>query len=598
MTAVTAVETAGPSTVTSLPEGNRVTRAIRSAPWRAFLALTALYVVTVAVLSHLKLLWLDELITLQVARLGSVTAIWHALTLVADPNPPVTHILVHFCRSLFGEREFALRLPAIIGYWIGLISLFTYLRRRVPAEWALAGTVLSMTMAGFDYSFESRSYGILFGLTMLAFLSWCTAVEATRSRASRSIWLVVMAVALAAGLSTNYFALLAFLPIAAGELTRTFAKFTNTRNVTDIDARQNLLRYVDWRIWLALAIAISPLMAYLPLINRAITQFSPHAWNKVSISGVLNSYTEMVEIIFYPLLALFAVACIRRVLPSRRASPLKGLLSRRMESNVTDRILPLHEFVGVFCLTLYPFLGYVMASVRGGMLSPRFVIPVCLGFAIGGTVTAYRLIGRSRSAGPVLLCFLLAWFVARESVVGYWYAEQKQAFYKVIDRLPLAFAGLPSDTPLAIPDPLMALTFQHYAPAEYVRREVFPVDFPAVRKFRKDDSPEQNLWAARAMYTLRVVPLASFQASAGNYVILGSDRNWLLQDLDRHNYPEHRLPIDTRAEEIGGFTPLSHGLPAFYVAEGDALRKDPPEPERRATPFRLQDELPDAPNLP
>jgi hypothetical protein len=558
--------------------------------------------VTVAVLSHLKLLWLDEFITLHIARLGSVTAIWHALAMGADPNPPVTHILVHLCRSVFGERELALRLPAMVGYWIGLVSLFTYLCRRVPAEWALAGTVLSMTMAAFDYSFESRSYGIFYGLAMLAFLGWSNTVDPTRPAASRRIWLVVMALALAAGISTNYFALLAFVPITAGELVRTFeltvkVRSNNVQNNNGAETQPKLLHSVDWRIWLALAVAVSPLFGYLPLINRAITQFAPHAWNKVSMGQVTDSYTQMVETILYPLLALFAVAGVMRFLPFRGIRQLRdGLLPAR--TNNTNRTLPLHESVGVFCLMLYPFLGYVMASVRGGMLSPRFVIPVCFGFSIAGTVAAYRLAGRSRFGGPVFLCFLLAWFIARESVVGYWYAEQKQSFYKVVDRLPLAFDGLPSDTPLAVPDPLMALTFEHYAPAEYVRREVFPVDFPAVRKFRNDDSPEQNLWAARAMYTLRVVPLARFQANAGKYVILASDWNWLLQDLDRHNYAEHRLPINTRAGAIGGFTPLSHGLPAFYVADGGAVPTGPLVPELLPIPFRLKDELPEAPDLP
>ena len=76
----------------------------------------------------------------------------------ADPNPPITHMLVHYSRLAFGDHELAYRLPPFFGYWLGLVSLFAYLLRRLPAVWALAGTVLSMAMAAFDYSFESRSY--------------------------------------------------------------------------------------------------------------------------------------------------------------------------------------------------------------------------------------------------------------------------------------------------------------------------------------------------------------------------------------------------------------------------------------------------------
>ena len=150
---------------------------------------------------------------------------------------------------------------------------------------------------------------------------------------------------------------------------------------------------------------------------------------------------------------------------------------------------------------------------------------------------------------------MLAWFISRESYVGYAYAEQRQSFYKVLDHLPQAEAKLAPTAPIVIPDPLMALTFQHYAPPALAARVVFPVDFPAVRKYRGDDSPDENLWAGRNLiYNLPIVPLATFQRAAGNYLILASDDNWLVQDLRHHDYRVHRLPIDTRAEAIGGFT--------------------------------------------
>jgi 4-amino-4-deoxy-L-arabinose transferase-like glycosyltransferase len=76
--------------------------------------------------SHFKLPWLDELITLHIARQGSAGAIWNALAQGADPNPPLTHLLVHFSRILFGDHELAYRLPAFIGYWVGMVSLFAY----------------------------------------------------------------------------------------------------------------------------------------------------------------------------------------------------------------------------------------------------------------------------------------------------------------------------------------------------------------------------------------------------------------------------------------------------------------------------------------
>ncbi len=239
----------------------------------------------------------------------------------------------------------------------------------------------------------------------------------------------------------------------------------------------------------------------------------------------------------------------------------------------------------------YPFLGYMVASIRGGMLSPRFVIPVCFGFAIAGALAAYRIFRSVPGAGAVMLCICLAWFLARESYVGYTYVQQHQAFYSLLNALPEAEASVPPGAPIVIADPLTVLTFEHYAPPDLTARVVFPVDFPAIRLYRHDDSGEENLWAGRGwIYSVPIVPLADFQRTADQYVILGKDQNWMQRDLLVHRYPVWRLPINAGAEAIGGFTPLCHGLPVFYRSVGDVYLRSHPEPP--PIPFQLSKNLP------
>jgi hypothetical protein len=582
--------------------GARLESRIDQSPTRAFLWLTILYLVAVFTLSSLKLLWLDELITLHIARLSNISAIWQALVQGADPNPPITHILVHLCRRLFGEHEFALRIPAAVGYWIGLLSLFLYLRRRLPPTWALGGTVLSMTMAAFDYSYESRSYAIFYGLAMLAFLCWSSAIDPARSAIHQRFALIGMVFALAAGISTNYFAVLAFLPIAAGELTRVIRQAYDTSEEPPGFSSPMLLRGLQVRIWVALAIAATPLLLYRPLIAHSIAQFAPYAWNKVSLDQVSDSYTEMVEVVLYPILALFAfiilLSLLARFLSAACPVCRAGLRPRwfaalisRMPARLMVRV---HEAVAIFFFMAYPILGYVVASLRGGMLSPRFVIPVCFGFAIAATLLSFQLFEQAPQAGVVFLCFWLAWFLCRESVVGYWYEEQKECFYKVLNHLPEAELAVPAGAPIVVPDPLMALTFQHYAPSRLASRIIFPIDFPAVRRYRHDDSPEQNLWAGRkALYNLPIIPLATLQQSTGEYLILASDGNWLLEDLSQHGYPVERLNINTRAGALGGFTPLSHGTAVFYVASGNKNFDGISSPDLVPLPFPVSANLPE-----
>lgn len=577
---------------------------IDRSPRRAFAALSLFYCLAVLGLSSLKLLWLDELITLQIARIGGATAIWHALAQGVDPNPPVTHLLVHYSRALFGDHEFAYRLPAVLGYWTGMLALFTYLRRFLRPTWALAGTLLSMTMGAFEYSYESRSYGIFYGLAMLAFLCWCQSVDPLRKAGSKSVALAGMIFALAAGISTNYFAVLAFLPIAAGELARTIVAAYRSHadeRLQGSPMRRLLWDYVDYRIWFALLVSSLPILLYRGMIARSIAQFAPYAWNKVSIDQAADSYTEMVEIVLYPILAVFVAGAIvwffRRRLSGFcghcRARIVPGWMETVIAGPDEKLRIPLYEEVGIFTFMAYPLLGFAVASIRGGMLSPRFVIPVCFGFAISGIIVLFRLLSRFPAAGTAIVCFLVCWFVCRESYIGYWYEEQKQCFYKVLSHLNEAKSDIPAQAPIVIPDPLLALTFKHYAPAALGSRVVFPVDFPAIRFYRHDDSPEENLWAGRNfLYSLRIEPLAQFEKSAGEYLIIAGDGNWLLQDLWEHHYDAHRLSINTRAASLGGFTPLAHGTPSFYVADSNRVMNQIDCSFRPASPLRSSDELP------
>lgn len=579
-------------------------KAVERRPWASFAIFSALFFAIVFCLSAAKLLWLDELITLHIARLGSFTAIWQALERGADPNPPLTSLLVQASTHIFGNHEFAYRMPAAIGYWVGILSLFVYLRRLLPASWALAGTVLSTTMAAFDYSYESRSYGIFYGLAMLALLCWSVTTDPATTRTRRRLSLVGMTVALAAGVFTNYFAVLAFLPLAAGEITRTVRRLRKVVPLRGGGFRlRRLVEALDLRIWDAFLLAILPLLVCMPLVQHAIARFSPYAWNKVSLGQVFDSYTEMVDYILYPILALFGFALwmrlvgarTRRICAACRARIMPRWMADLAERTLAPLPIPWHEGVAVFFLMAYPFLGYIVASVHGGMLSPRFVIPVCFGFAIAATLVAHQLFRRFRLAPSLFLVIALAWLICRESVVGYWYEEQKQCFYKVVDDLPQAEAFVPQGSPIVIPDPLLALTFRHYAPPPDAARVVFPVDFPAIRFFRGDDSPDENLWAGRDFaYKLPIVPLAQFQNHAGKYLIIAGDGNWLLSDLAVHHYPFQQIDINTRAAAIGGFTPLARATPVFYVAYGGGTPGSAMARLNQPLPFQQKTNLPQA----
>ncbi|MBA3915787.1 MAG: glycosyltransferase family 39 protein [Acidobacteriales bacterium] len=112
-------------------------------------------------MSSIKLLWLDELITFHVAKLGGLRAIWSALAQGVDPNPPLTDLLVCAAMRVFGTSAVAVRVPAILAGWVTIVATYFFVRARMPAIFAAIAAFFFMCTASFDYTFESRSYALV-----------------------------------------------------------------------------------------------------------------------------------------------------------------------------------------------------------------------------------------------------------------------------------------------------------------------------------------------------------------------------------------------------------------------------------------------------
>jgi uncharacterized membrane protein len=96
--------------------------AINQKPGVVLLALGVFYLLLVIPLALIKLLWADEFITFYIAKVNSVHGVWSALAQGADPNPPLSHLLVMWSMRLFGESAFALRIPAMLAVLLGVES--------------------------------------------------------------------------------------------------------------------------------------------------------------------------------------------------------------------------------------------------------------------------------------------------------------------------------------------------------------------------------------------------------------------------------------------------------------------------------------------
>jgi Dolichyl-phosphate-mannose-protein mannosyltransferase len=527
-----------PDSVKSKPSlTRRIWSAINRNSGRVFAALVCLYFIIACGQAATKLLWGDELITLAIARQGSFRGIWRALALGTDPNPPLMHWMVMASTNIFGQSAFAVRLPAILCVLLAIVSLWIILRRWLSPGYAAVGVLAFMATRGFDYAYDARSYAPLMGFAMASLAFWLAACDNADARRGwpRMLSLAGMAAALALGLSSNYYGVLAFFPIAAGEAVRTFR-----------------VRRIEPGAWIAMTVAALPLLAYLPLIHHNIAEFAPYAWNRPQIGMVVDSYIELVEGIFWPVLGFALYFTWRRFIQSP-AIPLPA-------ASRTKPPVQTHEVVALITLTLYPVLGFCIATGGAGMVSPRCVAPVCCGFGIATALLARRILGGRGQAGVLLLAIALLWVVTRESVCAVLLTQQRSAFLLLRDQV----ARESGDRPIVVTDSLFALPLAHYSPQGMRARMVFPIDFAAIHRTEADDSGEQNLWAGRGgIFPIRIVAYDPAIIAVPELMVISRHHGWLPELLTRDGFTLSAegltWPQAYTWQRLGGvFTPLAH----------------------------------------
>lgn len=505
--------------------GDRLVRWINERPKGVALGFTTLFIAVALAQAANKVFWFDELITVHIARLGSVSGVWEALSRGTDPNPPLSHLLPMWSTKFLGQSEVAYRLPAILAGWLGALSVFVFLRRRMPPIFALIGVLGAMVTFAFNYSYEARSYAFMVGFAASAVVCWQSIFLNRR----RTLALLGLALSLAAGISSNYYAVLAFFPITAGELVRTIER-----------------RRIDWLVWAALAVGALPLLFYRKLIAVGIATFAPHAWNKPELSAVWDSYKGLLANMGWITIALVIAAAVLMWHAQSVGAPNFRVLSRP-------------EAVAVATVVAYPLIGYSIAVARAGMFSPRFVVPLTIGFALAFGTLFYKVLHRERSI--VLLAtiaLLFTTFVVRERKIYVRYARQRSHLAAVIANLPRTGAIVPGE-------PLLVLTAQYYAPEEAKRRIVYPLDFDAIHKWRGEDSAEQNLWAGKDfVFPVPLPSLEQFNREHPTYQIIGTRDNWLVQSLSDAGSPPKRLPIETGTQGIMALTQITIGELHFF----------------------------------
>jgi hypothetical protein len=464
---------------------------------------SVLYLVPTLWLATHKLIWDDEFFTLYLARSG-----WHsllaALATGADQHPPPFYYLTGWVLQLFGASHITLRLTAIVGIWILCVCLYEIVRDLAGPMWGVVAMLFPLSTHVYYYASEARGYGLVAGFTGMAVLAW---LKATEDR-QRAVFLPLLAVSLAAAVSSHYYAALILIPLAAGEWVRTRA-----------------LGRIDMPVWIAFAFTFLPVVVFLPIILRA-HEYSAHFWALPLWSDAVYFYTGQVGLSAVPLLAFLAAALIfgfgRR---GWRTTNLTLGVSLHERGPLTT-----WQATVFYLLAALPVVVMLTAKVVTHGFSPRYAIGSIIGIA---TLVAYLLSRAAPRALTAMVAAVLCLIIYGVEIRLYHAAFAEQRANLIDSARVLSSSG---DAQIALMDITVMHQLSYYAPRELATRVNYVADPDKSVEYLNQDTVDRGLLDLRPWFPLKVIRAKTFLSENPRFLAYGEATggwSWLTYDLPK-----------------------------------------------------------------
>lgn len=522
----------------------------------------------------------DELFTLYFSRLPDMGQVWQQLATGVEQTPPFFYVVTRASLSIVGDSAFALRLPEVGGVAVAATCVAAAVTRRSNLVYgSLAALVVLGSQATF-YAHEARPYGLVLGLVAAGFLFWQLRIDDPGG----IVVVGLMTAALTAAVASHYYAVLALLPIAAGEIVR-----GHTR------------KQIDVAVAVGLAVALVPLAVAWPLIDAA-RRYSDSFWTQVdwaaaveftgwlfrtaAVPGDLAPRLE-VSLLVWALcgVALHALLATSGRLPGRRslrvgagAAAIVGVIAivtrerpwlsiaylilgaavvvsyaavySRRAAEIGDRarnaVAGRPEVVAAGAFLLVPLLAVTAAKLSTGAYTPRYVIPSVIGVAYLLPLGLHRIEGARKLVPITLLCILTA-FATR--VV--WY-QHLQLDAEERERRELAAfveeAASRSALPIVIAHPQRFFELAHDRSTTLDDRLLHLVSLDLARRFTGSDSTEAGLLVLREFAPVDVRDFEAFEREGRPFLILVTadpgEWNWIVPALEERNRPLQTIAAD------------------------------------------------------
>ena len=460
--------------------------------------------------------WYDEVCTIIIARQPSLSGIWNALSHAADSQGPGFCLIERMSAVLLRNQEVALRLPSILAFCCITICLFVFTRRRAGSAYALVCAAIPFTTSLFNlYAIEARAYSLLVACIAIALVTY--------QRPPSLRWMCVMALALAASVSFNYYALLAMVPFGLAELYVLLVR-----------------RQIRWPVWIAFSLGVAPMALFWPFLVALKHNFGAHFWAGASLSGLAFIYAT-IFMTSPPWGAALAAAAVLAMV---------GLVVFALNSKAVaaPNGAPADEYVLVLALLGLPFIGYVAAKLTHSGMTERYVLAAVLGISLAAGCILPLL---DRKSVILAVGFLAALLAVQEAAFWVAHAHQLTGFDSPAHSLAslVTSAGHP-DLPVVISDGLEYLPIAHYATPPWSQRFVTLVDAPAALIFAGNDSLDRGLIVLRSFAPLRVYDYKDFALQHATFLLYSSNgsgrdpHDWWAEQLFRDGYALNVLAVD------------------------------------------------------
>jgi len=475
---------------------DRCGRVLDRHPRAVILVLVTWVVVVLVVLARGKPFWHDEVYTVLVSELP-LADIWRASVDGIDLSAPMNAFLTHLVHAVTGIGPVTTRLPAILSFAGGIAIVFVVVRRRSTMVFAIAAAILATLTGAWTHAYEARGQGLSFGLYALALYGWLEAAAGRRVRRH----LIVMALAIAAGLWTHYYFVLVYLPIVAGEAMR-----------------QILQRRIDRAPWLALV--ASGLLA-LPLLLTARTAAMQREtfWarpDRLEFGDLYHTVLGRLESA-NPRIATGALLLIALVALARRASPPRW----------PSRAVAYEVACGAMCLAL-PACGVLLGGVVG-VFHERYVLFTAAGFAMVIPLVIWWLTTPSRMAEVVACLTMLHGF---GNITEHAFRDPPSVPPRLEDH-PAIVDALSRSGPVVLNGSVFYLPLWYYAPPEIRPRLLYLADPGGELRETGGDTVDVGYQALARWTTVPVVPLADFLRTHDRFDFYSTGPDWTTASLSK-----------------------------------------------------------------